>query len=240
MSSFESILSDLDIEKYDEDKLFHILNGALGARSKLGILRKQFFRWIIKRFAPENGIAIDMACGNGISSMALVEQGYFTVGIDNNIDYIKEAINITKTGARKACFAVMDIRKDGLAKAKADLITFLGDPTSLFEIATLERILENAKSILKTNGKILINYRNWLEIIGSGTLMRTKVKITIDYKKGELIILGSNFKLIFHLYAPFVIEYLLGRAGFISIKTEKMNLNPLLFPSYVTTARKSK
>jgi predicted TPR repeat methyltransferase len=56
-----------------------------------GVKNIDYEKIIDNLIPPGKGKALDLGCGKGFYSEYLKEKGYFTIGIDNNEDMLKEA-----------------------------------------------------------------------------------------------------------------------------------------------------
>lgn len=117
----------------------------------------KLFKWSshdkIVKWVESNKKVLDIGCASGYLASFLKEKGCLVDGIDNNIEYIKEA--------EKYCNAfILDISKEKI-KDKYDVI-ILGDILEHLEYP--EKILSNLKENLNKDGYIIISIPNIVNI----------------------------------------------------------------------------
>ncbi|MGB9561520.1 MAG: class I SAM-dependent methyltransferase, partial [bacterium] len=138
----------------------------------------------------------------------------------------------------KIDFVLMDMKELAFRREIFDIAAFLGDPISLFAPAISSAIFDQVYEILKPGGKIILNYRNWLELVQSSVLKKLGVKTYINYIDGKISLKHRRFEFDFYLYAPFILEYMLKKSGFVNIETKKFRTDGLILPQVVTIAIK--
>jgi SAM-dependent methyltransferase len=239
-----------DFEEKDRLKLF--FDGAFRLESEEGEKRKEWFKSIISKYAKLNsGRALDIACGTGISSFALAECGFSVIGIDNNAQYLALSKRYAKRLAYDCEFLLMDLRQISFPHNSFDLVAFLGDPLSLFPLNAIDLLMAKSFEILKTGGRIFLNYRDWIRISASKIEdefkeIQGEKDFYLDTRTGKLVLVFHRGKMMkpqrfeFYLASPFLVEFLLYKHGFADLEVIELETQGILFPEIVTTGTKPK
>ncbi len=107
---------------------------------------------------------IDIACGFGRHSVELAKRGYDVLGIDYS-KYMIELADKTKSSARleNLIFETGDMRRFK-SDSKFDVALLVFSSFGYFSDEENQATLENTRNLLKTDGKLLIDLRNYLDV----------------------------------------------------------------------------
>ena len=156
-------------EKLLYDKMSWLYNALYGEKTAFEIKNDIFLKThqtLWDMYGSEASI-IDAACGNGIQATALALSGYRVTATDIS----KEMINLTIDFAKKH-FAQINIREAAwielpkIFNTEFDIVLCTGN--SLVHSENAEQRMKNIlafKKILKTNGMLVIETRNWDKVL---------------------------------------------------------------------------
>lgn len=109
----------------------------------------------------EGAIVLDLCCGQGRHSVALANMGYSIVGLDSSRSLL-ELVEKEKLheGESKLWLIEGDMRNIPLRAGTCDAVINLFTSFGFFDDAGNLSVLETAASVLKPDGKLLIDYWN--------------------------------------------------------------------------------
>jgi len=109
----------------------------------------------------EGAIVLDLCCGQGRHSVALANMGYSIVGLDSSRSLL-ELVEKEKLHEEKARLWLVegDMRNIPLRAGTCDAVINLFTSFGFFDDAGNLSVLETAASVLKPDGKLLIDYWN--------------------------------------------------------------------------------
>ncbi len=109
----------------------------------------------------EGAIVLDLCCGQGRHSVALANMGYSIVGLDSSRSLL-ELVEKEKLheGESKLWLVEGDMRNIPLRAGTCDAVINLFTSFGFFDDAGNLSVLETAASVLKPDGKLLIDYWN--------------------------------------------------------------------------------
>ena len=109
----------------------------------------------------EGAIVLDLCCGQGRHSVALANMGYSIVGLDSSRSLL-ELVEKEKLHEKKARLLLVegDMRNIPLRAGTCDAVINLFTSFGFFDDAGNLSVLETAASVLKPDGKLLIDYWN--------------------------------------------------------------------------------
>ncbi|MEO0191912.1 MAG: class I SAM-dependent methyltransferase [candidate division WOR-3 bacterium] len=186
---------------------------------------------------PSGGLVLDVGCGMGVSSAALIAGGYEkVVGIDIQEEYITKARKFAQESGLPAEFRLMDIRKLEFPAESFDAVAMLSNPLPHWDMNEMERILSECHRVLRPGGWIMIHYLDWIGLLYQGykdvLVEETESGFLISYHT-ELntlegfvrrLYLGPSeprgFQAKFRLWSPWLLHYLMEKAGFSTLETE--------------------
>jgi len=186
---------------------------------------------------PEGGVALDVGCGMGVSSAALLAGGYEkVVGIDIQEDYIAKARRFAQASGLHAEFRLMDIRNLEFPDGVFDGVAMLSNPLPHWNMAEMERILSECHRVLRPGGWIMIHYLDWVGLLYQGykdvLVEETESGFLISYHTelntlegfARRLYLGPSeprgFQVKLRIWSPWLLHYLMEKAGFASMETE--------------------
>ena len=106
----------------------------------------------------ENGVAIDLGCGNGIQSVALADLGFNVVSVDFNKQLLDELR--TNAGQRSVTVIEGSITDVSLYERTCELIVCMGDTiTHLESVEQVESLSAEWLRILLPGGRLVISFR---------------------------------------------------------------------------------
>lgn len=109
---------------------------------------------------------LDVGCGTGDLVLALLKEGFAVTGIDSDHAMIQKAAN--KTTDNPAAFAQMDMKDmtGNFTPSSFDAVLCFGNTlVHLAGMKEIEKVCKEVKSILKPNGKFLIQILNYDYIV---------------------------------------------------------------------------
>lgn len=147
--------------------------------------------------APSGGLAVDLGCGNGALSQALLDRGYRVLGIDDSPDMVEAARTIHPHIPFRQGNAV-----DFQLEEPADVI-FSNAVLHWIDAAQQEQLADNVAGQLKPGGQFVFEFG------GQGCAERIHAALEGSFAKRGLIYPRTFFFPTIGAYAP-----LLERSGF--------------------------
>ena len=208
--------------------------GSRAGRRRINLLAELVEEYL----EPEAGVALDVGCGMGVSSAALLRAGFEkVVGIDIQEDYISKARASAQASGLNAEFHLMDIRKPDLTAGSFDAVAMLSNPLPHWDIEEMETIARACFELLKPGGWLMIHYLDWVGLLYSGykdvLVEETEMGRHLISYHAELNTLEGyarrlytgpseprGFSVKLRLWSPWVLGYLLKKAGFTELETE--------------------
>ncbi|ASJ12983.1 class I SAM-dependent methyltransferase [Thermococcus thioreducens] len=197
------------------------------ATSEIGKKRIIKLKETLRKHLPiKEGKALDVGCGTGISTFALEELGFEVIGIDIRKEAIHQAKEIAKERGSKAKFYFMDAKRLEFENESFDLVTLLGSPLPHFSVYDFDEITMEAYRVLKPKGVLVIEYIDTIKGLYSWHRDVFVEGLLISIYKGfnsvegleERFFInlnnGTTFSVKFYLWAPWIAEFILRKAGF--------------------------
>jgi len=141
----------------------------------------------------DDGLILDLCCGQGRHSARLADMGYSVIGLDSSKTLLELAREYN-TGPH-LWFAEGDMRYIPIRENTCDAVINLFTSFGFFDDAGNAQVLKSAASALKTGGKLLIDYwnpymaaqldgtRNWWWITDS---LLALAEANYDFSSGRL------------------------------------------------------
>ncbi|OQX50717.1 MAG: hypothetical protein B5M53_11860 [Candidatus Cloacimonas sp. 4484_209] len=203
---------------------------------------KKFLRILSEYLNMKKGKVLDVGCGMGVSTFALEKLGFKPTGVDISKTYIQRAQNIAEKKKLLSKFFLKSAVEIETLKEAYDAVTFLGNALPHFSIEELDEVIRKAWNVLNIDGIILFHYADWVNILFASyqkTLveknLENKVMLSyhsvIDTTTGSferLFLLpesGELFRARFHIWSPWIIEFLLKRNRFKRIESHNIENN---------------
>lgn len=141
----------------------------ISGNAELAIKRNHdLFRQLDIESTPR-GLAIDLGAGSGFQSIPLAEMGFSVIAVDFCAALLSELSDRTKD------LSIRTIHDDILNFAQyvekpAQLIVCMGDTlTHLESLTSVQSLLLNIGRVLTTNGKLILNFRDYVSVELQGT-----------------------------------------------------------------------
>ena len=180
---------------------------------------------------------LDLMCGGGVLGVLLEPLGKQYVGVDLNINMIKNAKNYAVRTKSKNKFILTDA-VSYKSKNKFDTIAILGN--ALMHIGTRElvKILENVKTYTSKGAFFIIDYRDLVYMLAEKQWKDKYVKkqngrTVVSRHSGENVVDGylirkaqdlstkRKVKFTHYIWSPFIIEPLMNSNGWELVKRTK-------------------
>lgn len=104
----------------------------------------------------KNKKILDIACGPGILTVSLAQQGGICVGIDYSEKLIKIAQNLAKQKNLNIDFRVMDVREIENLQMKFDLVTIALLLPHLSTKNDIKQVIRNVANVLNNKGRLIV------------------------------------------------------------------------------------
>ena len=200
---------------------------------------EQLLPKIVGHLPRKGSSVLDLCCGAGAYLFAIERAGYKVTGLDIQEPLVKEARR--EAGKRKSRATIVkgDARALKFADGSFDAIVFLGAPTPHFSLEDFDLLAGQAFRVLKPKGRMIAEIGDSIALFLSGTYQRVlyepsgeKDAISIhtryDGDGGTFdrlyVDLETNkrFKGSFHVWAPYIADYVMKKAGFVLDTSESV------------------
>ena len=114
--------------------------------------RAAYFDRIIKRFAPESRLLLDLACGTGSLSVELAKYGYQVIGTDGSVDMLSVAAEKARTDSLDILFISQKMQDLALIVPVDAAVCALDSLNHITEKGVLCRVLGRVFRFLKPGG----------------------------------------------------------------------------------------
>jgi len=206
--------------------------------TKSGARRINLLADLVREYLePGGGTALDVGCGMGVSTAALLAGGFQkVVGIDIQEDYITKAKEYAARSGLQAKFRLMDIRDLGFDDGSFDAVAMLYNPLPHWSMDEMEVILRECYRVLAPGGWIMVHYLDWVALLHEGYANSLVEETESGYLVSHHAELNTfegyirrlytgpseprGFFAKFHLWAPWLLAYLMKKVGFTTIETE--------------------
>jgi MPBQ/MSBQ methyltransferase len=200
---------------------------------------KMFVRILGEYLNAKKGKALDIGCAMGISSFAIEQLGFKATGIDTSREFIKKAKDIASKKKFTTKFYVKKATDIESLKESFNVVTFMGNPLPHFSIEELDSAIRKSWNVLNIDGVIFFHYMDWVARLFSSyqrvlveNNQENEVMLSyhseLDTVNGafERLFLqpeeGQFFKGRFHIWSPWIIEFLLKHNRFKKIESENL------------------
>lgn len=197
------------------------------ATSEIGKKRIMGLKEILRKYLPiKGGRALDVGCGTGISTFALEELGFEVIGIDIRKEAIQKSKEVAEERGSKAKFYFMDAKRLEFESESFDLVALLGSPLPHFSVHDFDEITGEAYRVLKPKGVVVIEYADTIkglyswhrDVFVEGSLISIYKGFNSVEGLEERFFINLNdettFTVKFYLWAPWIAEFILRKAGF--------------------------
>ena len=148
------------VKEHYDSHLGRFYSWMLGDLTERSQQQLQYFRE--QNISPgENGLALDLGCGNGIQSIALADLGFKVISIDFNKTLLDELkVNAGERPITVVEASITDVQQ--YAKA-CELVVCMGDTIShLDSVEQVEQLFAELFRILVPDGKLVISFRDMM------------------------------------------------------------------------------
>ena len=120
----------------------------------------QYFRE--QKIVPgDNGVAIDLGCGNGVQSVALADLGFRVIAVDFNKGLLDELR--ANAGNRNISVVEASITDIGKNAPPGELVVCMGDTiTHLDSVEQVEKLLQDIFNVLVPGGRVVFSFREMM------------------------------------------------------------------------------
>lgn len=200
---------------------------------------KKFLRIFAEHLKEAKGEALDVGCGMGISTFALEKVGFKPTGVDASEDFIRKAKDIALKKQLRSKFYNKKAKDIDTLKQAFSVTVFMGNPLPHFSFDALDTIIRKSWNIINIDGIILFHYMDWVDRLFSAyksilveknqeNKIMLSVHSTLDTKAGifERVFFlpdkGEFFNGRFHIWSPWLLEYLLKKNRFKKIESQNL------------------
>jgi len=178
----------------------------------------------------DGALVLDIGCGAGISTMALINNDYRAVGIDSCEFLVEEGKKFFAENQIPAQILLADARKIPFEDAHFDAATMLANPFPHWSMEDFYAIARETFRVLKPGGTLMIDFADFVQLKFSGGWRNTHINfaggavISADHRfdsaRGTLsrrfadARTGRGFSLDFHIWSEYMIKFILNLAGF--------------------------
>ena len=183
---------------------------------------------------PENSIILDVGCGCGISTIALINRGYRAFGIDirhNALVLGKEYISEKTLNIPLTCG---DVRRMPFIDESIDGASLMFNPFPHWTLGDFRKISSELFRILKPGGKCVMEFNDFIQLIIQGQWRDVIVESTgnsasvsiggfFNAESGTISRTyiapdsGNTYSTNFHLWSQWLIDFMLVEAGFCEV-----------------------
>ncbi|EDV21746.1 uncharacterized protein TRIADDRAFT_59780 [Trichoplax adhaerens] len=174
-------------DQYADGKAARVWQSYIGDTSTRTANYRHWLRDLLKHYEADT--VLDVACGTGIDSIVLLEEGFTVTSIDASDKMLKHALKTRWQRRKEEAFDKWVIEEGNwlalpqseieIPNSGFDAVLCLGNsfphlPDFRGDQADQKLALANFYDILKPGGILIIDHRNYDEIIKSGTLPQEK------------------------------------------------------------------
>ena len=186
---------------------------------------------LLKHLPRKGSNVLDLCCGAGIYLFELEKAGYVLTGVDIQERMIRLARKFARETKSRAKLVVGDAKNLRFKGGTFDAVIFMGAPFGHFSMGEFRKIAGEAFRVLKPGGVMISEVNDHVALAISGMYQRVlyepsgekdifSLHTRYDGEEGTFSRLFLNlennqrFKGSFHMWAPWIFNYVMGEAGF--------------------------
>jgi ubiquinone/menaquinone biosynthesis C-methylase UbiE len=192
---------------------------------------------IVKHLPQKGSAVLDLCCGGGAYAFALEDAGFRVTGLDIQQKMIAAARKEAKRKGSRAVFVKGDAIDPRFPDCKFGAVVFLGASFGHFSLDEYQTIASQMRRILKPGGISITEVHDHFGLFFSGLYQRityepsadrdiVSIHTRYDAQEGTFNRLyldletNERFKASNHIWAPWMVNYLMQKAGFIRLASE--------------------
>lgn len=196
---------------------------------------------------------LDLACGGAILGFILAKSDHRYVGVDKNLDMVKEAMLQRRKLKSRVRILHGDIKTTKF-EGVFDTVTLLGNAVIHFNQSELRSILQNAASNVREGSYFLVEYRDVVSMLFNGDWNKrfvdthgetttTSISRRLDRDRGEIEIDSlvedhPVLKFTHAVWSPFIMVAVLEGLGWSLVTRERGEMKYVWTDVYVKRATK--
>jgi len=188
--------------------------------------------------APKDSLFLDIGCGAGISTLAILHNGYKAVGIDIREDAVELAKKYFRETDVEAELICGDIRKIPFPNDTFDAAAMLFNPLPHWSMSDFWEIASEINRIIKPGGQLLIEFLDiidtalaglWKNIIVMSGENGATMHVTSGFNVSEGFVrqtfidpgTGKSYNLDMQMWSRWLVDFILKKTGFPDIEFKR-------------------
>lgn len=128
---------------------------------------------LLKEYAVEDGLVLDMGCGTGSMTERLAEEGYDMIGIDNSEEMLEIAMEKRAESGLDILYLLQDMREFELYGTVKAVVSICDSVNYITEEEDLEEVFRLVNNYLDPKGVFIFDFNTvykYQEILGDQTI----------------------------------------------------------------------